>query len=77
MSPTDLLIPTYRQMLRTLAGLLDKAAQQMPGRADAVLAARLADDSFRWRPRSASPRCRRRRRCSACAASRCPRGWRR
>ena len=45
MSLTRLLVPTYRQMLRTLAGLLDKAAQQKPdGTADGLLAARLAPD---------------------------------
>lgn len=46
MTPTHLLVPTYRQMLRTLAGLLDKAEQQMPERAEALLASRLADDMF-------------------------------
>lgn len=46
MSLTDLLIPTYRQMLRTLAGLLDKAQQQMPDQAEALLSARLAVDMY-------------------------------
>lgn len=41
---TDLLIPTYRHMLQTLRGLLDKLEQQMPDRADPVMAARLAAD---------------------------------
>jgi uncharacterized protein len=45
MALTRLLVPTYRQMLRTLAGLLDKATQQKPdGTADGLLAARLAPD---------------------------------
>jgi hypothetical protein len=46
MSLTDLLIPTYRQMFRTLAGLLDKAQQQMPEQAEALLSARLAADMY-------------------------------
>jgi hypothetical protein len=46
MTLTDLLIPTYRQMLQTLAGLLARAQRQMPDRAEALLAARLADDMF-------------------------------
>ena len=46
MTLTDLLIPTYRQMLRTLAGLLDKAQQQMPEQAEALLSARLAADMY-------------------------------
>ena len=47
MSPTNLLVPTYRQMLKALAGWLDKAQAQMPdGRAEALLAARLAPDMF-------------------------------
>lgn len=44
MSLTTLLVPTYRQMLTALIGLLDKAGQQMPERAEALLAARLAPD---------------------------------
>ena len=44
MSLTNLLLPTYRQMLRTLAGLLAKAQADMPARAEALLSARLADD---------------------------------
>ncbi|WP_457107846.1 DUF1993 domain-containing protein [Methylobacterium sp. P5_C11] len=44
MSLTDLLVPTYRQMLRTLAGLLDKALEQRPDVAEDLLAARLAPD---------------------------------
>lgn len=46
MSLTDLLIPTYRQMLRTLAGLLDKAGQQLPAQAEALLSARLTADMY-------------------------------
>jgi len=44
MSLTNLLTPTYRQILRTLAGLLDKAQRQMPEQAEALLSARLATD---------------------------------
>jgi len=44
---TDLLVPTYRQMLRTLLGLLDKAEAQLGAeRAEALLSARLAPDMF-------------------------------
>ena len=46
MTPIDLLFPTYRQMLRMLSGLLDKAQQQMPDHAEALLSARLADDMY-------------------------------
>ncbi len=47
MSLTDLLVPTWRQMLGTLARWLDKAEGQPPaGGADALLAARLAPDMF-------------------------------
>ena len=46
MSLTSLLVPTYRQMLRTLAGLLDKAQQQMPEKAEALLSARLSADMY-------------------------------
>lgn len=47
MSLTSLLVPTYTQMLRTLAGLLDKAEAQRPdGPAEDLLAARLAPDMF-------------------------------
>ncbi|WP_377809604.1 DUF1993 domain-containing protein [Azospirillum sp. A29] len=46
MSLTSLLVPTYRNMLRTLAGLLDKAEQQAPERAERLLSARLAPDMF-------------------------------
>lgn len=38
--------PTYQHMLRTLSGLLDKARQQMPDQAEALLSARLANDMF-------------------------------
>ncbi len=43
---TTLLVPTYQHMLQTLSGLLDKAQQQMPDRAETLLAARLAADMF-------------------------------
>ena len=41
MNLTDLLIPTYRNMLQTLKGLLDKAETQLgPDKAEAMLSAR-------------------------------------
>ncbi|MGU3360726.1 DUF1993 family protein [Methylobacterium sp. M6A4_1b] len=43
---TDLLVPTYRNMLKTLAGLLDTAERQAPARAEDLLSARLAPDMF-------------------------------
>lgn len=44
---TNLLIPTYSQMLRALSGWLAKAEAQMPeGEAEALLSARLASDMF-------------------------------
>jgi hypothetical protein len=47
MTLTDLLIPTYRNMLRTLLGLLDKAEAQLgQDKAEALLSARLAPDMF-------------------------------
>lgn len=47
MTLTHLLIPTYRNMLRALLGLLDKAEAQLgAGPAEALLAARLAPDMF-------------------------------
>ena len=47
MTLTELLIPTYRNMLRTLRGLLDKAQAQLGGdKADTLLSARLAPDMF-------------------------------
>jgi uncharacterized protein len=47
MSLTKLLVPTYRQMLKTLSGWLTKAEAQMPGpHAEALLTARLAPDMF-------------------------------
>ena len=47
MNLTDLLVPTYRNMLRTLRGLIDKAEAQRGGRgAEALLRARLAPDMF-------------------------------
>ena len=47
MNLTDLLVPTYRNMLRTLQGLLDKAEAQLgANKAEALLSARLAPDMF-------------------------------
>lgn len=47
MTLTDLLIPTYRNMLRTLLGLLAKAETQLgPDRTEALLSARLAPDMW-------------------------------
>ncbi|HZG45138.1 MAG TPA: DUF1993 domain-containing protein [Allosphingosinicella sp.] len=47
MNLTDLLVPTYRNMLRTLRGLIDKADAQLGGSgAEALLRARLAPDMF-------------------------------
>ena len=47
MSPTDLLLPTYSQMLRALSGWLTKAAAQKPeSEAEALLSAQLAPDMF-------------------------------
>jgi hypothetical protein len=47
MNLTDLLVPTYRNMLRALKGLLDKAEVQLgPDKAEALLSARLAPDMF-------------------------------
>ena len=46
MTPTNLLVPTYRNMLQTLAGLLDKAQQQMSARSESMPAARLVADMF-------------------------------
>jgi hypothetical protein len=47
MNLTDLLVPTYRNLLQTLKGLLDKAESQLGGeRAEALLSARLAPDMF-------------------------------
>lgn len=43
---TSLLVPTYINMLRTLAGLVDKMEQDAPDRADALLSARLAPDMY-------------------------------
>ncbi len=45
MSLTDLLVPTYAQMLRALSGWLEKAEKQVEG-AEALLATRLAPDMF-------------------------------
>lgn len=44
MTITDLLLPTYRQMLRALAAWLRKAQEQE--NADAIMSARLAPDMF-------------------------------
>jgi uncharacterized protein len=47
MTLTDLLLPTYRNMLGTLKGLLDKAEAQLGAdKAEALLSARLAPDMF-------------------------------
>ncbi|CCA90613.1 DUF1993 family protein [Novosphingobium sp. PP1Y] len=47
MSLTDLLVPTYKQMLNALSGWIDKARTELPAdQAEALLAARLADDMF-------------------------------
>src|SRR5687767_3134434 len=47
MTVTDLLVPTYRNMLRMLLGLLDKAEAQLgPDKAEALLSARLAPDMW-------------------------------
>jgi hypothetical protein len=47
MTLTDLLTPTYRNMLRTLRGLLDKVEAQLGAEAaEALLSARLAPDMF-------------------------------
>ncbi len=47
MTPTALLVPTFRQMLQSLSGWLDKAAAERPdGAADALMSARLAPDMF-------------------------------
>ena len=47
MTPSDLLVPTWRQMLGALSDWLAKAEVQMPGgTADALLSARLAPDMF-------------------------------
>ena len=47
MTLTDLLIATYRNMLRTLRALLDKAETQLGAvEAEALLSASLAPDMF-------------------------------
>jgi hypothetical protein len=47
MSLTEVLVPTFRQMLGALRGWLDKAEGEVgEGKADALLAARLAPDMF-------------------------------
>ena len=47
MTLTALLVPTYRNMLRMLLGLLDKAGAQLGAdKAEALLAARLAPDMW-------------------------------
>ncbi len=44
---TELLVPTYRQMLKVLLGLLDKVEAQLPGAdAEALLGARIAPDMY-------------------------------
>lgn len=47
MSLTNLLVPTYTQMLQGLSGWLDKAQKQIPeAEAEALLAKRLAPDMY-------------------------------
>ncbi|MBA4308099.1 MAG: DUF1993 domain-containing protein [Sphingopyxis sp.] len=46
MTLTNLLVPTYSPMLRTLVGWLAKAEAQMPDKAEGMLLARLAPDMF-------------------------------
>jgi uncharacterized protein len=46
MSFTNLLVPTYTQMLKALSAWLDKAQAQSPDREEALLSARLAPDMF-------------------------------
>lgn len=47
MSLTNLLVPSYTQLLKTLSGWLNKAQEQLPGTdAEALLSARLAPDMF-------------------------------
>lgn len=47
MSLTQLLVPTYTQMLKALSGWLKKAQEQIPNAdAEALLSARLAPDMF-------------------------------
>ena len=47
MSLTQLLVPTYTQMLKALSGWLEKAQDQLPeAEANALLSARLAPDMF-------------------------------
>jgi len=46
MTVSDLLVPSYLQMLGALAAWLDKAAAQLAGDGDRLMAARLAPDMF-------------------------------
>lgn len=47
MKLTDMLVPTYLQMLKALSAWLDKAADQLPeDKAASIMHARLADDMF-------------------------------
>jgi len=47
MTPTELLAPTYVQMLTALSAWLTKAEEQLPdGAAEELLSARLADDMY-------------------------------
>ena len=46
MTLTNLLVPTYSQMLKTLVSWLVKAEAQMPDKAESMLLARLAPDMF-------------------------------
>lgn len=75
MSLTNLLIPTYQNMLLTLAGLLGKAEQLAPDQAESLLSARLAPDMYPWPRKFASPPTKPRKRASACAARISRRRW--
>lgn len=46
MTLTNLLVPTFAQMLKTLGNWLTKAQAQLPDTAEALLSARLAPDMF-------------------------------
>jgi hypothetical protein len=71
MNLTDLLVPTYRNMLRTLRGLLDKAEAQLGGAgAEALLWARLAPDMYPLATQIRFAAFRRRKRRCACLGHR-------
>ena len=65
---TDLLVPTYRNNLRMLLGLLDKAEAQLGAdAAEALLSARLAPDMCPLATQLRFAACRpRKRRCGCC-----------